>query len=181
MEVYYSLEKSEPPKAIALGFFDGVHIAHQKIIEKTVACSKNGLKPCVLTFSLNPRSVVENTKLDLIITNEQKLKIMEDMGIKAVYMPDFSDICEMSPEDFVAKILHDTLNAKAVFCGFNYRFGKDGAGDTVTLENLCEKFDIDVLVEPPVLYENKPVSSTRIRSAIKNNNLESVKEMLFKK
>ena len=92
MEIYYNLEKSENPKAVALGFFDGVHIAHQKIIEKTVNYSKKGLTPCVLTFSQNPRSIVENIKLDLITTNEQKLEIMKNMGIQAVYVLDFNDI-----------------------------------------------------------------------------------------
>lgn len=178
MKIYYNLEKSENPKSIALGFFDGVHIAHQKIIEKTVSYSKKGLTPCVLTFSQNPRSIVENIKLDLITTNEQKLEIMKNIGIQAVYMPDFNSIRDLSPEAFVGKILNDTLNAKAVFCGFNYRFGKCGAGNTNTLARLCKNFDIEVFVEPPILYGNKPISSTRIRTAIKNKDFALADGML---
>lgn len=178
MKIYYNLEKSENPKAIALGFFDGVHIAHQKIIEKTVNYSKKGLMPCVLTFSQNPRSIVENIKLDLITTNEQKIEIMKNMDVQAVYMPDFDSIRDLSPEDFVREILYDTLNAKAVFCGFNYRFGKCGEGNTDTLRKLCENLDIKVFVEPPVLYEHKPISSTRIRSALRGKNFELANKML---
>ena len=79
MEVYYNLEKSEAKTAVALGFFDGVHVAHQRIIKKAVEYSKNGIKSCVLTFSQNPRSIVEKANLDLITTTDQKLKIMENM------------------------------------------------------------------------------------------------------
>lgn len=181
MEIYYNLEKSKTETAVALGFFDGVHIAHQKIINKAVEYSRRGLKPCVLTFSQNPRAIVENIKLDLITTNEQKLEIMKNIGIQAVYMPDFRDIRDMSPEDFVAKILHDTLNAKAVFCGFNYRFGESGAGDTDTLKKLCKEYNIEVFVQPPILYENKLISSTRIRSAIRNRDFALARNMLVKK
>lgn len=178
MEVYYNLEKSVNPKAIALGFFDGVHIAHQKIIEKTVEYSKKGTEPCVLTFLQNPRSIVENIKLDLITTNDQKLKIMENMGIQSVYMLDFNSVRDLSPEDFVAKILHNILNAKAVFCGFNYRFGKNHVGDVNILKKLCERCDIEVFVEPAVTYESKPISSTRIRSVIKSKDFKSAEIML---
>ena len=180
MEVYYNLEKSKTKTAVALGFFDGVHIAHQKIIEKTVKYSKNGIKPCVLTFSQNPRAVVENVRLDLITTNKQKLEIMKNMGVEAVYMLDFVAMRELSPEDFVSKILHDTLNAKAVFCGFNYRFGNRGLGNTDTLKKLCKSFDIEVYIEPPVMYKQKPISSTRIRMAIKNKDFELVNDVLIK-
>ncbi|MBR2735067.1 MAG: hypothetical protein IKE05_02600 [Clostridia bacterium] len=181
MEIYYNLKKSEVSTAVALGFFDGVHIAHRKILERAAKYSRRGLKPCVLTFSQNPRAIVENIKPDLITTNEQKLDIMKNIGIQAVYMPDFNSIRDLSPENFVNKILHDTLNAKAVFCGFNYRFGKSGAGDTDTLKKLCKEYNIEVFVQAPVLYKDKPVSSTRIRSAIKNQDFESVNNMLIKK
>lgn len=181
MEVYYNLEKSEHKTAVALGFFDGVHIAHQRIIEKTVRCAYSGLKPCVLTFSQNPRSVVENKKLDLITTNEQKLKIMASMGVELMYVLNFSDVRNLSPEDFVSKILFDTLNAKAVFCGFNYRFGKYARGDTDKLKRLCQNFGIEVFAEPPILYENEPISSTRIRRALQEKDFEQAKNMMIKK
>ena len=178
MKIYYNLEKSENPKAIALGFFDGVHIAHQKIIEKAVDYSRKNLTPCVLTFSQNPRTIVENISLDLITTTEQKLEIMKNMGIQEAYVLDFKGLKDMLPVDFVNKIIHDALNAKAVFCGFNYRFGKFGAGDTDTLKRLCKNFGIEVFVEPAVLYEREPISSTRIRTALREKNFELANKML---
>lgn len=181
MEIYYNLKKSEISTAVALGFFDGVHIAHRKILERTAKYSRRGLKPCILTFSQNPRAIVENIKLDLITTNEQKLEIMKNIGIQAVYMPDFNSIRDLSPEAFVGKILNDTLNAKAVFCGFNYRFGKSGSGDTDTLKKLCKEYNVEVFVEPPILYDNKPISSTRIRDAIKNEDFIIAKNMLSRR
>ena len=181
MEIYYNLEKSKSQTAVALGFFDGVHLAHKKIISKTVEYSKKDLSPCVLTFSQSPKSIVENIKLDLITTNEQKLKIMKNMGIQSVYMLNFIDICKMSPEDFVTKILNDTLNAKAVFCGFNYRFGRGRVADTEDLKRICKNFNIEVFVEPAVMYGDIPISSTRIRRAIEDKNFELVKSMITKK
>ena len=178
MEVYYNLKKSKINTAVALGFFDGVHVAHQKIISKTVEYSKKGLKPCVLTFQQNPRSVVENIKLDLITTTEQKLEIMENMGVELAYILNFNSVMDMLPEYFVTEILHNTLSAKAVFCGFNYRFGKNGAGDTNMLKKFCRRLGIEVFVQSPILYENKPISSTRIRSAIKNKDFKVAGDML---
>ena len=84
----------------------------------------------------------------------------------------------MSPEDFVEKVLHGTLNAKAIFCGFNYRFGKHGAGNVGMLKALCKNFGIEVFIEPPILYQNRPISSTRIRNAIQEKNFELANNML---
>ena len=181
MEIYYNLEKPETDTAVALGFFDGVHIAHQRIIEKTVKCAELGLKPCVLTFLQNPKSIVKNIKLDLITTNEKKLEIIKNIGIQAIYMLDFNSVRDMLPEDFIINIIHNALNAKVVFCGFNYRFGKFGKGNADTLRNICQNFNIEVFVESPVLYADQPISSTRIRSALREKNFELANRMLIRK
>ena len=76
MEVYYSLEKQNNPTVVALGFFDGMHLGHQRIISKTMEYGSDGLKTCVLTFSQSPRSVVENREINLLMTPQQKLSAM---------------------------------------------------------------------------------------------------------
>ena len=179
MEIYYSLIKQNRPTAVALGFFDGMHKGHQKIISKTVEYSKNGLTACVLTFSQSPRSVVENHKVDLLMMPRQKLAAIENMGVDVAYMLDFNGVRFIPPEDFVRDILSGVLNAKIVVCGFNYHFGNGGYADAEELKKLCKNYKIDVFIQPPVTYENQPISSTRIRGAIKNKEFEIAENMLF--
>lgn len=180
MEVYYSLEKQYKPTVVALGFFDGMHLGHQKIISKTIEYGKdNKFTTCVLTFSQCPRSVVENCTVDLIMTPEQKLSVIENMGIDVAYMLNFNNIKGVTPKKFVKEILYDMLNTKIVVCGFNYHFGSGGYADYEDLRRLCKEYGIDVFVQSPVTYQKEPISSTRIRNAIKNKEYEIVESMLF--
>ena len=179
MEVYYSLERQNKPTAVALGFFDGMHLGHQKVISKTIEYGGSGLKTCVLTFAQSPRSIVENRTIDLLMGPRQKLSAIQKMGIDTAYMLNFSDIKNMPPENFVKDVLHDMLNAKVVVCGFNYHFGSGGYADADELKRLCNNHKIHVCIVPPVTYENTPVSSTRIRCALKKKEFKMAEDMLF--
>ena len=179
MKVYYSLEKQDNATSVALGFFDGMHRGHQKVISRAVEYGQNNLKTCVLTFAQNPRSVVENYAVQLLMTPEQKLSAIENMGIDIVYMLDFNDIKRITPKGFVKDVLYGVLNAKIVVCGFNYHFGSGGRANAEDLKSLCKNYKIDVRVEPAVTYKNEPISSTRIRNAIKNKEFEIAENMLF--
>jgi riboflavin kinase/FMN adenylyltransferase len=91
---------------------------------------------------------------------------------------DFSEICNLSPEAFVDEILVKKYNAKALACGFNYRFGKNASGDAETLKRLCAEREIKVTVVEEIDYDEKPISSTRIRKAISDGDMKSAKTML---
>ena len=92
----------------------------------------------------------------------------------------FLKIKNFSPEKFVKKILYEKLNTKVAVCGFNYHFGQRGTADAEDLKNICADFGIEVKIIKPVHYKKMPVSSTRIRNAIKENNTLEINQMLGK-
>lgn len=176
MRYSYQIEKTQYPTSVALGFFDGVHIGHRAIINE---CKRySDCTPTVLTFATSPSSHTGDSNPKLITTNEQKLKIFDSLDIQQVYLLDFESIKDMDAETFVREILHEKLNAKHVCCGFNYRFGKGGAGDTEVLRRECEKYSINTHIVDSVMYEDAPVSSTRIRECIESGDIKASNAML---
>ena len=163
--------------SVALGFFDGVHLGHREVIRNAVR-NKGGLCSVVLTFPEPPAKVLTGASLPLLTTNEQKTAVFEALGADAVIFMDFSQIKDMSPDDFVRVVLKEKLQAEKVFCGFNYHFGKKGAGDTDALISLCSRNNITARVSDPVYYQDEVVSSTRIRRCLSEGRMEEVSAML---
>lgn len=180
MKIYTSLQKQSLPLCVALGYFDGIHKGHRKVISKTLKYKSLGLVPSVFTFSESPRATLSGIPENRIIDNITKQNILENIGIEILYMIDFRTICNLSAEEFVRDILKDTLNTKYVVCGFNYHFGKNGTADANMLRKLCSNYGIKTKIIRPVLYKRRPISSTRIREAIKNNDNTNVYRMLDK-
>ena len=178
MKIYTSLQKQTLPLSIALGYFDGVHKGHKKVIEETVNLKSEGVVPTVLTFSENPKTFISGIKYAQLTDAPTKQKIFSDLNIEILYTIDFNTIKDMPPEEFVKNILKETLNAKYVVCGFNYHFGKNGKADAVTLKNLCLDVGIETKIINPILYKCEPISSTRIREALKNKDSFNAENML---
>src|SRR5699024_3519581 len=110
--------------------------------------------------------------------NEQKCAILERMGVEQVVMPDFCSFKDMEPEEFVEKMLIQGMGAKELSCGYDFTFGKGGAGTTVTLCRVAERHGVKVNVVEPVTLDGEPVSSTRIRQAIQEGKMDEASRML---
>lgn len=178
--IYESLEEYRPRESgayVALGFFDGVHIGHRSVITSCVDDS-GALSAVVLTFRESPQKALGRSAPPLLTSNARKAALMEKFGADEIIFADFSGIKDESPADFVRKILYDKLNAKRVYCGFNYRFGADGIGDTEMLKMLCESYGIEVVIKEPVYLENEQVSSSLIRKKIAAGEIKRANEML---
>lgn len=165
--------------SIALGFFDGVHIAHQKIIKSAVDfANENSLTPIALSFDKSPLEILCPEKVRYITTLEGKQEIIEKLGAKAEFLTVSKDLLNMSPEDFIEKILVNKYNAKHIVCGYDYRFGKGGKGDTKLLCEMGEKLGFTVeILDCEVLWGEK-ISSSRIRELISEGNIESANELI---
>ncbi len=124
--------------------------------------------------------IISKTPENNIFTKKEKEEKLKNLGIEILYTVNFLKIKNLSPEKFVKKILHEKLNTKIAICGFNYHFGRGGTADAEDLKNICTNFGIDVKIIKPVLYKKTPVSSTRIRNAIKENNILEINHMLGK-
>lgn len=178
MKIYQDITQPNGELSLALGFFDGLHKGHQSVIAAAVQQKKHGLTPAMLTFSDSPHGVLSKKTVPRLMTRENRYELLEQLGIEALYELDFESIRNIPPKAFVSEILHSALGAKKVFCGFNYRFGKAGAGDEKALHTFCAQHGISAVTLPPVLFENEVVSSTRIRTALTNGEIKKANQML---
>ncbi|MBQ5696282.1 MAG: bifunctional riboflavin kinase/FAD synthetase [Clostridium sp.] len=164
---------------IALGSFDGLHLGHLSLVRKVRELAiKNGGKSIVFTFKNHPRAFINNNNLELIMTNEEKLKVLECENINVVAFKDFDEnIMKISPEDFV-EWLCESYNVKGIVVGFNFKFGYKNLGDTELLEKLQKKYGYKLYIMNPYKLEDKIISSTYIRNLILDGNVKKAFLML---
>ena len=166
-----------PSTAVALGLFDGVHRGHQAVIRAAADCAPE-LMPAVFTFRFDTRAVVTKKQFGTLLRPELKAKKLEENGIRFMLEPPFSTIMKMEPESFIQGILFNFMHAKAVFCGADFRFGKNAAGDTRLLRSACQKNSVRFEIVRPVLDDGVPVSSTRIRAALREGDVPLANRLL---
>lgn len=159
--------------AIALGTFDGVHSGHRAVIGSAV---KSGFKAVAVTFKTPPKAFFDKS-IGLLMSPDEKKERLQELGISETLFMDFSEFKEMSAEDFL-KFLTDKFSVSKICCGFNYRFGNCGKGDTALLEEFCNKNGIVLTIIPPVLWEEKQISSTLIREMLKNGEIKKANKLL---
>lgn len=164
--------KINTPTAVALGYFDGVHTAHNKILTCAAENSSN-LVPVVFTFSEMAKSAS-----GCLTTNKEKHSLFEKSGIEILVSADFSSLCSKSAEEFVREVLLNNLSAKAVYCGYNYRFGKGASADVSTLKALCEKEGIDVFVTEEITEDGTAVSSSAIKALLQSGEVLKASQLL---
>lgn len=178
MELYNKLCRQEKETSVALGCFDGIHLGHAGVLRCALQGKEKGLLPAVFTFTMGAGAKASVKNAPEIMTMEQKSHQLEKMGFGAFYSIDFASVRSMEPEQFVSEVLKKQLRAKRVCCGFNYRFGKHGRGDTAMLSALCAKLGIETCVIPAILDAGAPVSSTRIRRAIAQGDMPTASRLL---
>src|SRR5574341_430654 len=131
VRIFRSLEEAAGtygPCALSIGNFDGVHAGHRRILRRVAqVAGDEGLKPAALTFDPHPASVVAPSRAPrLLTTPEQRSDVMGAEGIQQVLILPFTrEFSQLSPEEFVARVLVKALAARAVLVGENFRFGRD--------------------------------------------------------
>ena len=170
--------KERIPAVVALGMFDGVHLGHRALIEQTVAeANRLGAKSAVFTFSNHPMEVLGGG-VRLLSSIPERDTILRALGAEEVYSVPFSrELAALSTEEFVALLL-ERWEVRALVVGYNYTCGAHGSGTPETLAQIGKKQGFSVLVVPPVLLEGASVSSTRVREAIEQGDVELAQRML---
>ena len=166
--------KNNSGLAVALGTFDGFHLGHKMVIDKTKLSKR---KSAVLLFDEHPQKVLSHKSPGELITKSEREKLLEKWQVEPITVS-FSEIMSLSYEDFFYKILLEKIGATALSCGFNYRFGAKAGGNAEILKALCQKENIELFVSEAVEFNGEPVSSTRIRNLIKQGDIESANAML---
>lgn len=178
MQNFFEILPEKSGTAIALGYFDGLHKGHRNVISLAAAEKKNGLTPVCFTFSKSPKSVLNGTQSNALMTNEDKIKTLERLGVERTYQADFEKIMNMPAQVFAQKILIDTLKAEKLFCGFNYRYGRNGEGSAETLKSFCDNKGVTLTVVPATESRGEIVSSTLIRKLITDGNVKRANELM---
>jgi riboflavin kinase/FMN adenylyltransferase len=163
---------------LAMGTFDGVHLGHKALIKATVELAKEaGKLPVIYTFSNHPRSVLAETP-SALMTPEEKDEAIFALGVRIIEEVEFSDeFASTLPEKFILDLLHD-FRVDTFLAGFNFRFGKDGAGNTALLRELGDKYGFNVKIIEPVTFNGVTVSSTEIRLAISSGEVEKAAKFI---
>ncbi len=159
---------------ITIGTFDGVHIGHKKILQKVVAeAKKNNLTSAVLTFFPHPRFILnQNSDLKLLNTIEEKKALLNSTGLDALLIHPFDqEFANLSPEQFVKKILVDQLKISKIIIGYDHRFGKNRAADINDLIQFGTKYNFEVEQISAQELNEIAISSTKIRTALSNGDI----------
>lgn len=163
--------------AVALGNFDGLHIAHRAVLKNACGyADENGIKAEALVFDVHPKNLHEK-KVGLLMSLEDKKSEIEKIGLETVVIS-FEKIRSFSAEKFVEEVLKKHLKAKAVFCGYNYHFGVGGKADVNILKMLCEKNGIELFVCEKVEDGQNTVSSSRLRELLTDGKVDEANRLM---
>lgn len=166
---------------LILGYFDGVHLAHQKLISKGVRIGKEqNIKVALMTFNRRPGIVYSKfdpNDYNYLTHPSQKYEIIENLGVDYLYEVFFnSEFGNLNPQDFVDQYIVD-WNAKVVVAGFDYTYGKPDVASMNHLQDYAKgRFDIVKIGEEKTAGQS--ISSTAIRQFIRNGEIEKANEML---
>ncbi len=169
---------TKPRSILALGMFDGVHVGHQTLLAQAAGAAwALDAQTVAFTFTDAPGKLL-HLPVTSLSTPKQRDRWLREAGADRVDMVDFTqDFADLSPEGFL-DYLQARYDIAALAAGFNYTFGKYGAGTAETLRELGEKHGFQVLIAEPVLVDGEPVSSTRIRTLVSEGDMEAAAALL---
>lgn len=171
----------EEEVVLVLGFFDGVHKGHQKVIEtgRKIA-NKQGLKLAVMTFNQHPSIVFKKTNpndIKYLTSLEQKERLMSQLGVDYLYIVDFTSLfASLSPQEFVDQYIID-LHAKYAVAGFDYTYGLADVANMRRLPQYSRGY-FEVVTVSKKTQDSDKISSTRIRECLDQGNMEKAADLL---
>jgi riboflavin kinase/FMN adenylyltransferase len=173
--------KSLEAVTLTIGSFDAIHLGHQKLMQETVRIAKkNNTIPALLTFRIHPRKILNSEKSGAaIFSYEHRMELIFKSGIQKIFVINFSEeIAQLSPSDFIQKILLDSFHSKAIVTGEDFCFGKNRKGNVSFLKEFLIAKNILVSIIKPLFNGDLPVSTTRIRSLLLEKNIKGVNNLL---
>ncbi|AIC47277.1 bifunctional riboflavin kinase/FAD synthetase [Rhodoluna lacicola] len=167
--------------AVTIGKFDGIHLGHQKLIQElSSAAQEHAIQSVVVTFDRHPDALLKpgHAKLPLIGPT-QKHDLIEAQGADIlVTLPFDEKLAQLDPKQFVQLILVDSLRAKIVLVGEDFRFGNKGAGDVDLLRELGQQLGFEVRVVSSEMLDGVKISSSAIREALDRGDVTTANKML---
>lgn len=165
--------------AIALGYFDGVHIGHRAVIKSAVDfAKKNNTKSAVITFSDHPYCYFKGVCPKYILTREEREKRIASLGIDYLYELNFEDFALLTAKEYLNNILINYFHPISISTGWNHNFGKNKSGNVNFLEEQAKNYNYKYFKIPPQKINNEIISSTKIRKLLSEGNIEKANLML---
>ncbi len=183
MEVIHGLEKFpslSDHSIVAIGNFDGIHLGHHKILQCLEKKAKEyGLFSLVLTFFPHPGKILGKNGIKMIQNLDQKIKKIKKYDIQTLLILSFDEqFASLAGQDFIQKIVLNTLKAAAVIVGENFHFGKKREGDVALLHRLSSRFNFRICSVPSVVKNGDIVSSSLIRSLLQEGKIKKANRLL---
>src|SRR6202045_639426 len=166
---------------LAIGVFDGLHIGHQAVIGQALQSARqSGGNAVVVTFDPHPVRVLRPEKAPRLLTSTRhKVRLIEKLGVDAVLLLEFTlEFSKTAPEVFIEKLVRATNHLNQICVGQEWKFGENRSGSIRLLEEMAPKLGFHVTSVPPILVDQRVVSSTLIRSAVECGDLESAAKYL---
>jgi riboflavin kinase/FMN adenylyltransferase len=184
MKVYRSLNEVSSQKLawVSVGIFDGVHLAHQRIIDELIRQARaDSGQSLLVTFEPHPQVIVQQKPemVRLLTPLNEKLSLLRNTDLDGTaVLPFTKELSGLEASAFIEDVLRKQCPVRKLIFGYNHAFGKDRAGNVQILEQLGRRGSFDVQVVPPMLMEGKAVSSTRIRNLLLNGQISAANRLL---
>ncbi len=170
-----------PGPVLTIGNYDGVHVGHKRIIERVVEKAREiSGTPMLMTFAPHPHSVLKpDSYIRLITPLHLKERLIADSGIEIMLVVPFDGhLRSLSPESFIEDILIGTLGIAGVIVGYDFRFGKGGAGDIGMLRDFARKKGFYFDVVEAITIDGEKIGSNRIRRLIMEGDVKRANQLL---
>lgn len=164
-----------------IGNFDGVHVGHKKILKNLInKAKKESAKTVLITFFPHPKMVVgKNADIKLINTMDERKMLLKKQGINLVYVQEFTkEFSNLTALAFVKNTLVDKLHIKKLYIGYDHKFGKNREGNFKKLKEYGVTYNFNVLQISKKDIDHTTISSTKIREALKQGNIEIANQYL---
>ena len=176
----YEYERGRPLPigrcAVAIGFFDGVHLAHRELILSAKEEARRlGVTAGVITFA-SESTIKPNAPR--IYSTEDRLSLIESLGVDFTVVCNFSEIAGLSAEEFVREVLAGDIGAVCAAVGYNFRFGKGASSGALELTKYMSAMGGTALIAPPYLFDGEPLSSSFIRALLGEGKAEDAHRAL---
>lgn len=183
MEIIHSVSSftSSNRTIVTIGTFDGVHVGHQKILEKLISdAKKQRRKSVLLTFFPHPRMVLQKeVNIELINTIQEKASLLENIGLDYLIIHPFSkEFSRLTALDFVRDILVNQLKTSKLVIGYDHHFGKNREGNINQLREYSTLYGFEIEEIPAQDIDDVSISSTKIRRALHEGNLKTANRFL---
>ena len=179
MKIFTQINDEYKNLALALGFFDGVHPGHKKVISSAVEFSrKNGTQSAVITFKEHPQVLLRGVAPEYILTDTARREKIAELGVDFLYELDFKEFAQLSGEEYIRNVLVKNFAPVSISTGFNHYFGVHKSGTPELLEECAPAYGYKYFKILPVELNGEIVSSSLIRKRLAEGNIQCANDFL---